>query len=125
MTRDSMIPVIGIAIWLFSASASSTEYRKEGSLIALEAHANRPASTSTQNREFLSLSADPAWIIHSGSGGTLCPETAAVLPLNNSILRAIALTAIASRATVFVIVDSTVTRVAGVCEVVSISITGG
>lgn len=96
----------------------ATEYSKEVTLLGVETHAAvRPASPSSQGREFLHLTASPAWAVHSGGGGSLCNEEAALLPADNQMMRATALAAIASGKRVFVVVDNTLAGISGVCQI--------
>jgi hypothetical protein len=96
----------------------ATEYSKQVTVVGVETHAAvRPASPSSQGREFLHLTASPAWAVHSGGGGALCNEEAALLPTDNAMMRATALAAIASGSKVFVVVDNTLAGISGVCQI--------
>jgi hypothetical protein len=117
-------PLIAAATLLPVQALYATEFSKEVAPLALETHAPaRPASPSTQSRQLLSLSASPSWSVHpGGNGGSLCNEEAALLPANDTTMRAIALAAIASGQRLYVVVDDTRPKIGNVCEITLLTI---
>ena len=123
MTRLQIVIFSTVAALAPMQALHATEYSKLVTLTGVETHAAvRPASPSSQGREFLHLTASPAWAVHSGGGGALCNEEAALLPVNNQMMRATALAAIASGSIVFVVVDNTLAGIGGVCQITLLDI---
>ena len=108
------LAALGIAI---SFSANAAEYGKQAAIESVGAHGTRPAHPALQTNDFIQLSAGSLW---SANGGAACSETAVVLPAANPTMRAIALAAIASGASIWVTVDSSLPIIAGACQVTTI-----
>lgn len=85
----------------FASSATAAEYNKRTTIVSFGAHDARPALPALANNDFIQL-AEGAW-----SPGGSCSQTSVVLPDNNPTMRAIALAAVASGATIYVTVDDT------------------
>jgi hypothetical protein len=92
----SLVLPICIGTLLHSSLSSATEYTKETTLTSVGVQGNRPVQTSTQNSLWINFSEGTVWSVNGGSGGAACPEGAAILPDDNAMMRAVALTAIAS-----------------------------
>jgi hypothetical protein len=108
-----------------SFPVTATEYVKETKLASFSAAAERPAFAWGQNRELLVLPSSPGWTVSGGSGGSAsCSQTVVVLPGGNTTIRAVALAAIASGATVLVYVDNTLPMLGDYCQVSNLSIEG-
>lgn len=107
------------ALMSLSASSASvaTEFVKEATLSYVGAQATRPIQPSTENRDYVSINPGSNWTVNGGSGGVTCSEIAAYLPQDNSMMRAIALTAIATNATVQIAVDNTLAGVGSYCVI--------
>ena len=97
--------------------AQATEYVKETTLTYVGAQGVMPIQSSTQNNVFINFSGNSVWSVNGGSGGSICPENAAVLPADDTIMRAVALAAIAAGATVQVAVDNSLPTVGSYCQV--------
>ena len=102
----------------------AAEYRIETTLSWLSVQEQRPEQPSTQHSVLINFATSSGWVLHSGSGGAVCGDGAAVLPAENGMLKAVALSAISSGAIVQVIVDSTLPRVHGYCQISVLSIKG-
>lgn len=110
------------ALSVFSHPSEATEYVKEVTLTWVSAQATRPIQPSTQNHDLISFALGTGWSVSGGSGGSACSETSAVLPADNPTVRAIALAAIASGATVHVAVDNTLPMLGSYCQISMLSI---
>jgi hypothetical protein len=121
MTRISLL----ILLTLSASQAGAAEFATQTTLQSASATATRPADPSANNREIIVVAPGTVWALHSGSGGMSCRTDGAVLPADNSMMRASALAAVSSRATVEIIIDTTLATVAGFCQVAVLSVVGG
>lgn len=121
----TVMKAISAALLVVSFPAMATEYVKETKLASFGASAERPAFAWGQNREVLVLPSSPGWTVSGGNGGSAsCSQTVVVLPSGNATIRAVALAAIATGATVLVYVDNTLPMLGDYCQVSSLSIEG-
>jgi len=102
--------------------AHATEYIKTVALTNLGSQATRPVQTSTQDNDFVSFGVSPAWAVNGGSGGIGCPQGGAALPSGYPLLRAIALTAITTGASVIITVVDSLPTIGGYCQVTTLAI---
>jgi hypothetical protein len=115
LTTLTIAAAIGLS--LITSVSVATEYTKQTSVTYFGRHATRPIEPSLQNREFIDFAPGANWSISGGSGGGPCLEDAAVLPEDDSTMRAIALVAVATGATLIVNVDNSLPTVLGRCQI--------
>jgi hypothetical protein len=116
--------ILFLMFLMFSSVVDAAEYVKEATLSWVQFESpTRPVNSAGEHRDFILFATGPGWSAYGGGGGPACTDAGAVLPLNNTTMRAVALTAIASKATVQVIADNTLT-VGSYCQVTVLSIKG-
>lgn len=116
--RKALFVVLAIS----SFAAGATEYVTQTTLEAVSSYGIRPTEPSANNRDFIIVAPGATWSLHSGGGSMPCRTDGAVLPADNPMLRSVALTAVASGARVDVAIDTTLSTVAGFCQVSVLSI---
>jgi hypothetical protein len=117
MSKKSIVITAALMPFAITSDAFATEYVKEATLSYVGAQATRPIQPSTENKDFISINAGSTWAVNGGSGGITCSDDAAYLPQGNSLMRAIALQAIATNATVQIAVDSTLPTIGNYCVI--------
>ena len=108
---------------LGTCTAFATEYTVQTKLTYFGRQGTRPIQPSTENHDWLSFSS-ATWTVTGGSGGAVCPAGVAVLPEDEPTMRAIALAAAATGATVVINVDNSLPLVGSYCQVTTIYLAG-
>jgi hypothetical protein len=125
MTSRCAVSSVAVTLLAIAAPCGATEYAKETTLAQIIAQGERPLQGSSQDLDFIKFTPGATWSVHGGSGAGVCSEAGAVLPTGNAMMRAMALAAIASGATVQVVVDNSFPLVDGWCQITLLAIKAG
>lgn len=82
MWRSALL--IGVSM-LVGAPVLAAEHRIETTLSWLSVQDQRPEQPSTQHSVLVNFASSSGWVLHSGSGGAICGDGAAVLPSQNGM----------------------------------------